>query len=500
MRSTQTKFGADQLPGRVGDFLDQTHALFIDGAWTDAESGHTIDVVNPATGQTVAKAQAGGARDIDRAVRSARIAFDEGPWPRMASADRARLMFALADAVEAAGDEIAYVETINHGMPLAGARRAVGLAVANLRYFAGWCGKLGGQTHHLTQPDTLAYTVKEPIGVVGVITPWNFPFVMAVAKMSQALAAGCTVVLKPAELTPLSALKLAQLVRESGFPNGVINVVPGYGDPAGTELVAHTEVDRITFTGSTATGKSIIRAAAGNLKRLSLELGGKSPAIVFADADLEQAIPGAAMAVFANAGQVCVAGSRLYVQRNVFDEVVDGIVAFSAALRVGSGLDPASQIGPLISQGQFDRVAQYIASAGEEGARVIQGGGRVGTEGYFMPPTVVADTRPDMRLMREEIFGPVLCAVPIDDDDLDSIARLANDTPYGLAAYIWTRDASRMHRLAGRIRAGTIHVNGGAHLDPAMPFGGYKQSGWGRESGAQGVEEFLETKAVIVKL
>ena len=500
MNTPNTKPSVDRPPDRVSQFLSQPHQLFIAGAWTDAESEQTIDVINPGTGQVVAQAQAGGSSDINRAVRAARVAFDEGPWPQMAPTERSRLMFALADAVEAATDEVSYVETINHGMPLHAAKRAVSLAVANLRYFGGWCGKLGGQTHSLTQPDTLAYTIKEPVGVVGAITPWNFPFVMAVAKMSQALAAGCTVVLKPAELTPLSALKLAHLVCEEDFPAGVINVVPGYGDPAGRELVEHDGVDKITFTGSTETGKSIIRAAAGNLKRVALELGGKSPAIVFPDADLEQAIPGAAMAAFANAGQVCVAGSRLFVHRKVFDDVIDGIISFTGALKVGSGLDPTSQIGPLISKGQLDRVAEYIGSGVDEGARVVQGGGRIGTEGYFMQPTVVADTRPDMRLVREEIFGPVLCAMPVGDDDLDSIAHLANDTPYGLAAYVWTRDASRIHKLAGRIRAGTIHVNGGAHLDPAMPFGGYKQSGWGRESGAQGVEEFLETKAVIVRL
>jgi phenylacetaldehyde dehydrogenase len=490
----------DRQLGRVDDFLNRSHALFIDGAWTDAESGRLIDVVNPATGAPVAKVQTAGADDADRAVGAARTAFDDGPWPRIPPAERTKVMHRLADLIESATEEIAILETLDNGMPLAASTRAVGIGVANLRYFAGWCGKIAGEVHNPTQADTLAYTVKEPIGVAALITPWNFPFGIATAKLAQALAAGCTVVLKPAELTPLSALKLAGLVAEADFPPGVINIIPGSGRTVGQRLVEHEQVDKISFTGSTATGKAIIHASTGNLKRLTLELGGKSPSIIFPDADLEKAIPGAAMAVFANAGQVCVAGSRLFVHRDVFDEVIDGITEFAKSIKVGPGLDPTSQIGPLVSQGQFDRVAGYVQSGVEEGGHIVHGGERIGTQGYFMQPTVIADVRPDMRITREEIFGPVISAMPFEDDDLTGIVAQANDTQYGLAAYLWTRDISRVHMLASRIRAGTIHVNGGAHLDPAIPSGGYKQSGWGRESGAQGVEAYLETKAVIVKL
>jgi len=335
---------------------------------------------------------------------------------------------------------------------------------------------------------------------VGCITPWNFPFAMEADKAAAVIASGCTMVLKPAELTPFGALLLGRLVLEAGIPPGVINIVTGYGDPAGKALVEHPDVDKIAFTGSTATGKWIVQACAATLKRVTLELGGKSPNIIFPDADLARAIPGAAMAVFANSGQICVAGSRLYVHKKVFDQVVEGISGMAKSLKVGPGLEPDTNLGPLVSQGQLERVTGYIESGRGEGAEVVTGGARQGNEGYFVQPTVLAQTHRSMKVVREEIFGPVICAMPIDDDDLDRIARIANDTTYGLSAYLWTRDVGIVHKMARKIRAGTVQVNGGTGLDPAVPFGGYKQSGWGREHGRAGIESMLETKAVGITL
>ncbi len=490
-----------ELEARTAAFLERKHKLFINNEWVEPESGGTIDVVNPATGRVFAKAAAAGAADIDRAVRAARTAFESGPWPSMPPVERARLIWKLADAVEAAADEIAYILSLDNGMPMAMAKFAGAFGTArNLRYIAGWCGKIDGAVPTCSEPNKLAYTLKEPVGVVGAITPWNFPFAMEADKVGQAMAAGCTLVLKPAELTPLGAILLARLVQEAGVPPGVINIVTGYGDPAGKALVEHPDVDKVTFTGSTATGKWIVQAAAATLKRVTLELGGKSPTFIFPDADLERAIPGAAMAVFANAGQICVAGSRLYVHKKVFDKVVEGVSGLAQQLKVGPGLDPDSQMGPLISQKQLERVTGYIESGRSDGAQVVVGGERKPGEGYFLKPTVLAETHRNMRVMREEIFGPVVCAMPMDDDDLDRIAKVANDTTYGLSAYIWSRDVSIVHKLARRIKAGTIQVNGGVGLDPAVPFGGYKQSGWGRERGRDGIESLTETKAIGLAL
>ncbi len=483
-------------------FLAATHELFIDGEWVTARSGKTFDVMNPATAQVIGRASSGEAVDIDLAVKAARRAFESGPWPAMPPGGRAKLMWKLAEALEANGEEIATLETLNNGMPRTVARfAAVNGAAECLRYFAGWAGKINGETPTIAAPNHHAYTLREPVGVVGAIVPWNFPLTMAVGKIAPALAAGCTVVLKPAELTPLTAIRLAQLVQQVGFPPGVVNVVTGFGDPAGKALVDHPDVDKISFTGSTAVGKSIIAGAAGNLKRVSLELGGKSPVIVFPDADLERASAGAAEAIFRNAGQVCVAGSRLYVHRKVFDKVVDGVVERAKKLKVGPGMEPDTQMGPLVSQKQLDRVSGYIESGTSQGAQVIVGGKRVaGRAGFFMQPTVLAETNRDMRVVREEIFGPVVCAMPIDDDDLDRIARAANDTDYGLSSNIWTRDLSVAHKLARKIKAGMVRINGGMGLDYALPFGGYKQSGWGREHGREGVEAYTETKSVTIAL
>jgi phenylacetaldehyde dehydrogenase len=488
----------DQL---VAGFLGKTHQLFIDGQFVSAQSGKTFDVINPATGEVFARAAAGDAADIDRAVKAARRAFESGPWPSLSASGRRNLLLKLADSIEAHADELATLESMDNGMPFMVAKfAAVAGSAECLRYNAGWAGKINGETPTLSIPNHHAYTLREPIGVVGSITPWNFPLAMEVAKIAPALAVGCTVVLKPAELTPLTAIRLAELIQEVGFPPGVINIVTGFGDPAGKALVAHPEVDKVSFTGSTAVGKSIVAAAAGNLKRVALELGGKSPVIVFPDADLDRATEGAANGIFGNAGQVCVAGSRLFVHKNVFDRIVGGIVERAKKLRVGPGLQPDTQMGPLVSQKQLDRVTGYIQSGADDGAEVVVGGKRVEGKGYFIQPTVLAQTNREMRVVREEIFGPVVCAMPIDDDDLDRIARQANDTDYGLSSNIWTRDIGVAHKLARKIKAGMVRINGGQGLDCALPFGGYKQSGWGRENGREGVEAYTEVKSISVAL
>jgi phenylacetaldehyde dehydrogenase len=485
----------------VSRFVAQPLQLLIDGEWVPAQSGKTFDVINPATGEVFAQAAAGEVADIDLAAQAARRALESGPWSRMTASVRRNLLWKLAEAIESHADEIATLESVDNGMPFAMARGISGGGAPEcLRYYAGWTGKINGETPTISHPDHHVYTLREPVGVVGAITPWNVPFAMEVQKLAPALAAGCTVVLKPAELTPLTAVRLGQLIREVGFPPGVVNIVTGFGDPAGKALVAHPDIDKISFTGSTVVGKSILAAAAGNLKRVSLELGGKSPVIVFADADLERASAAAAEGIFRNAGQICVAGSRLYVHKDVFDRVVGGVVERAQKLKVGVGLQPETQMGPLISQKQLERVSGYIQSGSEEGAQIIVGGKRIEGKGYFMQPTVLAQTSRAMRVVREEIFGPVVCAMPVDEEDLDRIARIANDTDYGLSSSIWTRNISVAHKLARRIKAGTVRINGGVGLDFALPFGGYKQSGWGRENGREGIEAYTETKSVSVAL
>ena len=485
----------------VAAFLGRTHELYIDGRFVPARSGKTFDVINPATGEVFAKAAAGDAADIDLAVKAARKAFESGPWPNMPASGRRNLLLKLADALEEHADEIGTIESMDNGMPLMVAKfAAVAGAAECLRYNAGWAGKINGETPTLSIPNHHAYTLREPIGVVGSITPWNFPLAMEVAKIAPALAVGCTVVLKPAELTPLTAVRLAELIQEVGFPPGVVNIVTGCGDPAGKALVAHPDVDKISFTGSTAVGKSIVVAAAGNLKRVALELGGKSPVIIFPDADLDRATEGAANGIFGNAGQVCVAGSRLFVHKSVFDRIVGGIVERAKKLKVGAGLQPDTQMGPLVSQKQLERVTGYIQSGAQDGAEVVVGGKRLEGKGYFIQPTVLAQTNRDMRVVREEIFGPVVCAMPIDDEDLERIAKQANDTDYGLSSNIWTRDISVAHKLVRKIKAGMVRINGGQGLDYALPFGGYKQSGWGRENAREGVEAYTEIKSISVAL
>jgi phenylacetaldehyde dehydrogenase len=419
----------------------------------------------------------------------------------MTPAQRARLMWKLGDAIEANADELALIETLDNGKPMKIARMAdVNGAAEKLRYYAGWATKLTGDTLAVSAPgDFHTYTLREPVGVCGLIVPWNFPLLMAVSKIAPALAAGCTVILKPAEQTPLTAIRLGELVQEVGFPEGVINIVTGFGE-AGAALVDHPGVDKVSFTGSTEVGKLILKGATGNLKRVTLELGGKSPVVVFPDADMKNAIEGASRSIFFNTGQVCAAGSRLFAHQRVFDELVEGIAANAKKIKVGSGVDPDTDMGPVVSQEQLERVTSYMKAGEQAGAKIKVGGGRIeGSGGYFVQPTILTNTTADMSVRREEIFGPVLCAMSFSDEDLDRIAAEANDTAYGLAAQIFTRDLSTAHKMARRIKAGSIRINGGS-LDNNVPFGGYKQSGWGRENGREGVEVFTEIKSVTVAL
>ncbi len=495
-------FISDAARARAASFTAKPRELYIGGKWQAAQSGETFEVIDPASAQVFARAAAGGAADIDAAVKAARRAFESPPWATMTPAQRARLLLKLADLIEANGEEIALLETLDNGMPFRMAKfGGVSGAAESLRYHAGWATKLHGATVNLSMPgEWHAFTLREPVGVVGQIVPWNFPFVMGVAKIAPALAVGCTVVLKPAEQTPLTTIRLGELVAEAGFPEGVVNIVTGFGEIAGRALVAHPDVNKIAFTGSTSVGREILKSCAGNFKRVTLELGGKSPVIIFPDAALEPATEVAARGIFMNTGQVCAAGSRLFVHEKVFDGVVEGIVARAKKLTLGAGTEPTTDIGPVVSEEQRRRVLGYIESGKSDGARVLAGGGAVSRAGYFVEPTVLTDTTSNMKVVREEIFGPVLCAMKFSDTDLDAVARLANDTDYGLAASIWTRDISTAHKLAKKIRAGSVRINTAGTVDPAMPLGGYKQSGWGRENGREGTEIYTEVKSVTVGL
>src|SRR6185369_5587059 len=488
---------------RVSDFLEKPHQILIDGKWMNAASGKTFPTYNPATGEVLADVAEGDREDVERAVKAARKAFT-GPWSRLTASERGRLIWKLADLLEAHLDEFALIETLDNGKPLAVARAAdVPLAVDLFRYMAGWATKLEGTTIPISVPYTpgakyLAYTLREPVGVVAQIIPWNFPLLMAAWKLGHALASGCTVVLKPAEQTPLSALRLGELFSEAGFPDGVVNIVPGYGETAGAALASHPDVDKVAFTGSTEVGKLIVHAATGNLKKVSLELGGKSPNVVFKDADLDTAIAGSASAIFFNHGQCCCAGSRLYVERPVFDRVVEGVAGHAKKIKVGSGLEPDTSMGPLVSQEQLNRVCNYLEIGISEGAKAMAGGKKVGDRGYFVEPTVLVNTQESMKVVQEEIFGPVVAAIPFDDPE--ELMPRANDTVYGLAAGIWTKDISKAHRLAAGLRAGTVWINCYNIFDAALPFGGYKQSGWGREMGKDVLELYSQTKAVCTRI
>lgn len=490
-----------RLGANVTAFLARPHRLLIDGQWVEPRSERRFDVEDPGTGAVIARVAEGTAADIDLAVAAARRAFESGPWAATRPAERTRLLLRLADLIEQHGDELAQLETLDNGKPLAVARRGIAGTADMVRYMAGWATKLTGQAVPLSMAgEWHAYTAHEPVGVVGQIIPWNFPLSMAIWKLAPALAAGCTVVLKPAEQTPLNALRLGELILDAGFPPGVVNIVTGFGGDAGAALAAHPGVDKVAFTGSTQTGKRIVQAALGNLKRVTLELGGKSPVFIFPDADLEAAIPGAANAIFFNSGQVCSAGSRLYVHRRVYDRVLADIAAHGERLRLGHGLEEGVDLGPLISRPQRERVEAYVADGRASGVEVLGGRQALPEHGHFVAPTVLADTRADLRVVREEIFGPVLCAMPFDDDDLERLAGLANDTEYGLFAGIWTRDLTLAHRFARRIRAGSVSVNAHMVNDPALPFGGYKQSGWGRERGREALELYCELKSVAINL
>ncbi|MEV4096524.1 aldehyde dehydrogenase family protein [Streptosporangium saharense] len=492
------------LDKSVEDFITSPHQLFIDGRWVDAASGRTFTTPDPATGQTLAHVAEADAEDVDRAVRAARRAFEHGPWSRMTASERGRIIWRIGDLILEHADELAQLESLDNGKPLTVARVAdVPLAADLFHYMAGWATKIEGNTISLSVPYLPgsafhAYTLREPVGVVAQIIPWNFPLLMAAWKLGPALATGNVVILKPAEQTPLSALRLAELIAEAGVPDGVVNVLPGYGETAGAALAAHDGVDKVAFTGSTEVGRLIVHAAAGNLKKVTLELGGKSPNVVFDDADPDLAVQGAANAIFFNHGQCCIAGSRLFVHRSRFDEVVEGVAEIARGIRLGPGLDADTQMGPLVSDEQLRRVTGFLESGRQEGARTVTGGERHGDQGYFVQPTVITDVRPEMRLVREEIFGPVVVASPFSD--LDEIAAQANDTVYGLGAGIWTRDISKAHALAGRIRAGTIWINCYNVFDAALPFGGYKQSGWGREMGHQALDAYTEVKSVCTQL
>ncbi len=473
-------------------------SCFIGGKWLPSASGKTFHTINPATEEVICEVAEGDEEDVALAVDAAREAFDNGPWREMDARDRGLAMLRLADLIEQEADELAALETLDNGKPINDSRNIdIPLAVDCLRYYAGWADKIQGDTIPI-RGNYLCYTRREPVGVVGQIIPWNFPALMVAWKWGPALAAGCTIVMKPAEQTPLSCLRMARLAQQAGIPDGVVNVVPGYGPTAGAAIVRHPDVDKVAFTGEGATAQIIQREAAGTMKRLTFELGGKSPNVVFADADLDAAVDGAHFALYFNQGQCCCAGSRLFVEESAYDEVVDRLLEKNRGRRLGDPFDPETEQGPQVDQGQLDKVLRYVEYGRQDGARCLSGGRRHGQRGYFVEPTLFGDVTDDMRIARDEIFGPVLSVLKFKD--VVELARRANATNFGLAAAVWTRDVAKAHRYAREVRAGTVWVNCYDVFDAAAPFGGFKQSGLGRELGEAGLAAYTETKTVTVSL
>lgn len=499
---TPTSFKQLDYSPAAKQALSRKPQLFINNEWVNSSHDATIAVEDPSSGKEICRTVDASDKDVDRAVAAARTAFDDGRWTGLPPIQRERIINRLADLLEAHADEFAEIEAIDNGKPkgMAGAVDIPG-AISQLRFMAGWASKINGE---VIQPYTMptgavfGYTLKEPVGVCAQIVPWNFPLLMACLKIAPALAAGCTLVLKPAEQTPLTALRLADLVAQAGFPAGVVNIITGHGHTTGDRMVKHPDVDKVAFTGSTEIGKLINRNATDTLKHVTLELGGKSPVVIMPDVNVAEVAPGAAGAIFFNSGQVCVAGSRLFAHRSIFDQVIEGVAATAPFWAPRPSLDPQAHAGPLVSKEQFERVMGYIEAGKRDGASVAMGGNAPTADGYYVNPTILVDVNPQMSVVREEIFGPVVVAQRFDD--LDEVARAANDTCFGLGAGIWTKDVATMHKLAAKIKSGTVWGNCHAVIDAALPFGGYKESGIGREQGRQGIEAYLETKSVIIQL